>query len=281
MLNQDKKQHPKTSQKKAPPKRAGLGVQNTKDMLRQHGIYLLPNLFTTAGLFWGFYAIVMAMQGNYKWAAIAIFIAGVFDLLDGRVARLINAQSAFGAEYDSLADMVSFGISPALVAYNFSLSSLSSYGWGKFGWLSAFIFVACGGLRLAKFNIQVTPNAENPKRYFHGLPIPMAAFCIASLIWVCAILQLSGMIISLFCAVIIIVLALLMVSTIRYRSFKDIDLSGNVRFVVILAIVIVFIVIALKPAVTLFFISFGYAISGPVLAFIRLRKRAKIKKHSS
>ena len=280
MPKQDIKSHKKTPSSGDSPKKKHIGINHPKQSLRQRGIFLLPNLFTTAALFWGFYAIVMAMHGDYRWGAIAIFIAGIFDTLDGRVARLINAQSAFGAEYDSLADMVSFGIGPALVVYNFALSSFDHYGLGKLGWLSAFIFVACGGLRLAKFNVQVTPNADNPKRYFYGLPIPMAAFCIASSVWAGSIYQLSGLWVSLCYAVLVVLLAMLMVSPIRYRSFKDIDLNGKVKAFIILIIVIVFIIITLAPAYTLLVISFVYACSGPVMALVRLRARAIIKKHT-
>lgn len=279
MVNKDNNEHKKTPAAKGAPKLKGLGVANTKEIIRQRGIYLLPNLFTTAGLFWGFYAIVMGMHGHYALAAIAIFIAGIFDLLDGRVARLINAQSAFGAEYDSLADMVSFGMGPALVVYNFTAASLAAYGWGKMAWLSAFIYVAAGGLRLAKFNIQVTPNADNPKKYFYGLPIPMAAFCIASVVWVGDIYHLSGLFVSLCYSAMMIALALLMVSTIRYRSFKDVDLKGKVRAVFVLFIVLIFMLVALKPAYALLCVVLSYTLSGPIMALYRLHKRTKIKKH--
>ena len=223
------------------------------------GIYLLPNLLTTAGLFSGFYAIVSSMNGHYIHAAVAIFIAMIFDGLDGRVARMTNTQSEFGAEYDSMADMVSFGIAPGLVSYNWALSEL-----GKFGWLAAFVFVAAAALRLARFNTQV---GLADKRYFQGLASPAAAAVIASLVWVGSEYELNGNDYGVFVGLITIVSGLLMVSNFRYNSFKEVDWKGKVNFIVVLLIVLVFVVVAASPAELLLAIFVIYACSGPVTTY--------------
>lgn len=237
-------------------------------MSKNRGIYLLPNLLTTAGLFSGFFAIVSSMNGHFEKAAIAIFVAMIFDGLDGRVARMTNTQSAFGAEYDSMADMVSFGIAPGLVAYNWALSDL-----GKFGWLAAFVFVAAAALRLARFNTQV---GIADKRYFQGLASPAAASVIASTVWVGTEYQINGHDIGAIIGVLTIVTGLLMVSNFRYNSFKDVDWKGQVPFVVILIIVLVFVVIASSPAELLMLVFCLYALSGPVLT-VRSVKKLKLE----
>ncbi|MES2998123.1 MAG: CDP-diacylglycerol--serine O-phosphatidyltransferase [Pseudomonadota bacterium] len=240
---------------------------------RRRGIYLLPNLFTIAGLFAGFYAIVTAMEGYFSNAAIAIFVAMIMDFFDGRVARLTNTQSAFGAELDSLSDMVSFGVAPALVVYSWSLESL-----GKLGWLAAFIFAAAGALRLARFNTQAQIS---DKRYFQGLPIPAAAGILASMVWLSVDSEIPGQIVDRVAAVLAVLTAILMVSNIRYYSFKEIDLKGRVPFVAILLVVLAFVGISLDPPKILFLLFFCYGISGPVLTLLALhRKRALRKKHS-
>ncbi|GHE79715.1 CDP-diacylglycerol--serine O-phosphatidyltransferase [Thalassotalea profundi] len=230
------------------------------------GIYLLPNLLTTAGLFSGFFAVVSSMNGHFANAAIAIFVAMIFDGLDGRVARMTNTQSEFGAEYDSMADMVSFGIAPGLVAYNWALS-----GMGKFGWLAAFVFVAAAALRLARFNTQV---GVADKRYFQGLASPAAAGVIASLVWVGTEYELNGQDFGLVLGVITIVSGLLMVSNFRYNSFKDVDWKGKVNFIVVLLIVLVFVIVAASPAELLSVIFVLYASSGP---FTTIRSVKKLK----
>ena len=232
------------------------------------GIYLLPNLLTTAGIFSGFYAIVASMNGNYEKAAIAIFVAMIFDGLDGRVARMTNTQSEFGAEYDSMADMASFGIAPALVIYNWALSSL-----GKFGWLAAFVFVVAAALRLARFNTQV---GVADKRYFQGLASPAAAAVIASIVWVGSEYEINGHDFAVILAPITIISGLLMVSNFRYNSFKDVDWKGKVNFVVILLIVLVFVVIAASPAELLCAVFLLYACSGPFTT-IRTVKKLKLE----
>ncbi|RUO57902.1 CDP-diacylglycerol--serine O-phosphatidyltransferase [Pseudidiomarina insulisalsae] len=235
---------------------------------KNRGIFLLPNLLTTAGLFSGFFAIVASMNNQFESAAIAVFVAMVFDGLDGRVARMTNTQSDFGAEYDSMADIVSFGMAPALVMYNWALSDL-----GKFGWLAAFIFVAGGALRLARFN---TNLATSDKRYFQGLAIPSAAAIVSGLVWVGSKYEIEPSSISYLAAIITICAGLLMVSNFRYHSFKDVDWRGRVSFVVILAMVLAFVVVATEPSLVLFSIFFIYALSGPILT-VRSVKRLELK----
>lgn len=226
---------------------------------KPRGIYLLPNLLTTAGLFSGFYAVVMSMNGQFENAAIAIFVAMIFDGLDGRVARMTNTQSAFGAEYDSMADMVSFGVAPALVAYNFGLSEL-----GKFGWLAAFIFVAGAALRLARFNTQVGIADKN---YFQGLASPAAAAVISGMVWVSIDYDISGHSYGVIVAIITGLSGLLMVSNFKYNSFKEVDWSGKVPFVALLLIMMVFIIVATAPSLVLFIVFVLYAIAGPINTF--------------
>lgn len=237
---------------------------------KRKGIYLLPNLLTTAGLFSGFFAIIESMQGNFEIAAVAIFVAMVFDGLDGRVARMTNTQSDFGAEYDSMADIVSFGMAPALVAYNWALADM-----GKLGWLAAFIFVAGGALRLARFN---TNLATSDKRFFQGLAIPSAAAVVSGMVWVGSKYGLTPAaeaepgLMSYLVALVTICAGLLMVSNFRYHSFKDVDWRGRVPFVVMLLMVLVFVVVATEPSLVLFSIFFLYALSGPVLTIKNVKK---------
>ncbi len=244
-------------------------MQDQKDIQRARGIYLLPNFFTTAGLFAGFYAIVAAMNGHYHGAAVAIFVAMLMDSLDGRVARLTNTQSAFGAEYDSLADMVSFGIAPALVTFSWSMHNL-----GKLGWLAAFLFAAAGALRLARFNTQVT---KADKRYFQGLSITASAGVVAGLVWAAHQSGIEGANIALLVAITLITLAGLMVSNIRYHSFKQVDLKGKVPFVALLILVLIFVLIALDPPHILFIIFAGYALSGPFFTLWNLKRARRLR----
>lgn len=239
---------------------------------RRRGIYLLPNLFTTGCLFAGFYAIVAAMTDRFEPAAIAIFIAMIMDGLDGRVARLTNTQSAFGAEYDSLADMISFGLAPALVMFVWALSDL-----GKLGWLAAFVYTAGTALRLARFNTQV---GRADKRYFQGLASPAAAAVMAGLVWVGAGYGLEGRVIAIVALVVTVFMGLLMVSNVRYRSFKDLDLKGRVPFVALLVIVLVFVLVSIDPPQVLLGIFALYAISGPIVTLVTLRRRRLERKAS-
>jgi CDP-diacylglycerol---serine O-phosphatidyltransferase len=226
---------------------------------KRRGIYLLPNLLTTAGLFSGFFAIVSSMNGRFEAAAIAIFVAMVFDGLDGRVARMTNTQSAFGAEYDSMADMVSFGMAPALIAYNWGLTDL-----GKVGWLAAFIYVSGAALRLARFNTQL---GTADKRYFQGLASPAAAALVAGLVWVGVEYDVKGSDVGIIVAFLTGLAGLLMVSNFKYNSFKELNLHGKVPFVALLIILLIFVVVATEPALVLF-ISFAlYALAGPINTF--------------
>ncbi|MCS6101704.1 CDP-diacylglycerol--serine O-phosphatidyltransferase [Shewanella baltica] len=240
-------------------------MQNSSNQtVKNKGIYLLPNLFTTAGLFSGFYAVIASMNANFEAAAIAIFIAMICDGLDGRVARLTNTQSDFGAEYDSMADMVSFGMAPALLAYNWALADL-----GKIGWLAAFIYCAGAALRLARFNTQV---GVADKRYFQGLASPAAAAVIAGSIWLGNQYSLDGRNISWIAALVTAATGLLMVSNFRYHSFKEIDWRGKVNFIVILLVVGVFVVVSVQPALILCVGFYLYAISGPIITIRTVRK---------
>ena len=238
--------------------------------IRTCGIYLLPNLFTVGTMFAGFYAIIAAMKGRYEAAAIAIFVAFIMDGLDGQIARLLHVQSEFGAQLDSLSDMVGFGISPALVIYSWSLAIM-----GKIGWLAAFIYVACTALRLARFNVQIK---KVDKSYFQGLPTPPVAALVASIVWVCSIYNVTGESIAFPMTIVIILLGLLKVSTIRYRSFKDINLRNRVPFVIILSIVFILALIAFDPPDILLILSFLYVIFGPIETLWSLNRRRQKKK---
>ena len=231
------------------------------------GIYLLPNLLTTASLFAAFYSIVASLEAQYEVAVIAIFIGMVAEGLDGRIARMTNTQSAFGAEYDSLSDMVTFGVAPALLLYSWSLQQL-----GKFGWLVAFIYTAAVALRLARFNTQVE-TAD--KRYFQGLACPPAAAIVASFAWVCYQNHWSHVFISVVTAVLAIVTAVLMVSNVRYYSFKELDFKGKVPFLHVLLIVILFVAVAANPSVVLFIGFMLYALSGPLQTLVALQRVRK------
>lgn len=241
------------------------------DVKRHRGIYLLPNLFTTAALFAGFYAIVAAMHGHFASAAIAVFVAMVMDGLDGRVARLTHTESAFGAQYDSLSDMVSFGLAPALVMYEWGLAGMAELGRvpGQLGWLAAFAYAACAALRLARFNTQI---GRTDKRYFLGLPSPSAAAILVGLVWVGQDMGFAGEDLQWLALIVTLGAAALMVSPIRYHSFKQFDLRGRVPFVAVLAVVAVFVFASLDPPKILFAGFFIYGLSGPVLALLRRRR---------
>jgi CDP-diacylglycerol---serine O-phosphatidyltransferase len=238
---------------------------------RRRGIYLLPNLFTTAALFAGFYSIVAAMNEHFEPAAIAIFVAMVLDGMDGRIARLTNTQSDFGMQYDSLSDMVSFGLAPALIMYQWALS-----GMGQLGWLAAFVYTASAALRLARFNTQAT---SIDKRFFQGLPSPAAAAVLAGMIWFGSTYGLTdGTSVLVFCFPITILVGILMVSNIRYHSFKQFDLKGRVPFMAVLIVVPVFVLIAIEPSLVLFLLATFYAVSGPILTLFLIRKHREARK---
>ncbi len=236
--------------------------------LRRRGIYLLPNLFTTAALFCGFFAIVQAMKGGFEAAAVAIFVAMVLDGLDGRVARMTRTQSAFGAEYDSLSDMVSFGAAPALVIYEWALRDL-----GRLGWIAAFIYCAGAALRLARFN---TTLEVTDKRYFQGLPSPAAAALVAGLVWVMIETGFSGSDVRWFACLLTVFAGLTMISNIRYYSFKDVNLKKSVPFFVIAGIALGFALVAYSPEIALFGFFVLYGLSGYVLAVVGIFKRRSV-----
>ena len=238
---------------------------NRKPMdLRRRGIYLLPNLFTTAALFAGFYAIVQAMNMRFEHAAVAIFIAMVLDGLDGRVARLTHTQSEFGAQYDSLSDMVSFGVAPSLLMYEWALKDM-----GKLGWFAAFIYCVGAALRLARFN---TNNEVVDKRYFQGLPSPAAAALAAGFVWVASDRAFTGQELQWVAAVLTVFAGLSMVSNLRFYSFKDFNLRKSVPFIAIFLLAMFFVLISSYPAGVLFLLFMGYALSGYVLWLFSLRK---------
>lgn len=232
---------------------------------RRRGVYLLPNLFTTGALFAGFYAIIAGMQGRFEAAAIAIVVAGFLDGLDGRVARLTNTQSKFGEQYDSMSDLVSFGVAPALVVFNWAL-----FSFGKIGWSAAFIFVACAALRLARFNAMID-TAD--KQYFTGLASPAAAGLMASLVWFSYEMGWHGAAmpgaLEIAALLITTTVGLLMIVNVPYYSFKGIDLSGRVPFVIMIGVVLVIALIMQDPPLMLLLIGVTYALSGPVWAIYK------------
>jgi CDP-diacylglycerol--serine O-phosphatidyltransferase len=229
--------------------------------VRHRGVYLLPNLFTTGALFCGFYAVISGMDGNFGHAAVAIFIAMLLDGMDGRVARMTNTQSAFGEQYDSLADMVSFGVAPALVMFSWVLHDL-----GRWGWAAAFIYTACAALRLARFNTQI---GVVDKKYFIGLASPMAAAIIAAVVLTLSSYQPESVWVKSGLAIITVFAGLLMVSNFRYTSFKSVDFRGRVPFGVMLLIVMVFAMLIVYREEGLLVISVVYGLSAPVIWVLR------------
>jgi CDP-diacylglycerol--serine O-phosphatidyltransferase len=243
------------------------GSYDRRESLKR-GVYLLPNLVTTGSLFAGFYGIVATMNGNYYLAAWFILISAVFDALDGKVARLTGTTSRFGVEYDSLADLVAFGVAPGLLMYSWALKPF-----GKFGWLAAFLYVVCGALRLARFNVQV--NTVESRR-FVGLPIPSAAGMVASCVLLFYHLGGSGTIKKVSVVVLIYILAYLMVSNHSYNSFKDPELVKRQPFGFLVLAIILIIVIVAQPEIMLFSIASVYAVSGPINTVLKyVRKKPK------
>lgn len=240
------------------------------------GIYLLPNLVTTAALFSGFYAIVAAMNDKFEVAAIAIFVAMILDGLDGRVARLTNTQSEFGEQYDSLSDLVSFGLAPALVMYQWALADMRdiSLTWGRVGWMAAFIYVACAALRLARFNVQIEVVDKNN---FIGLPSPSAAGIVAGMVWMLNDYGVTGDSVHLLALVLIIGAGLLMVSNVKYSSFKGFDFKSKVPHLTILVVALIFSLIAIEPGTVLFLVFLTYILSG-VFNCLPFRKKACVSK---
>lgn len=241
--------------------------------LRRQGIYLLPNLFTLAALFAGFYAVVQAMNNRFEHAAVAIFVAMILDGLDGRVARMTHTQSEFGAEFDSLSDMVSFGVAPSLVAYVWALKDF-----GKLGWIVAFIYCAGAALRLARFNTNV---GTVDKRWFQGLPSPAAASLVAGLVWIsieyAEDLQFFAPALHWIALITTLFAGLSMVSNVRFWSFKEFHVRRTVPFIALFAIVFVISLLAAKPALVLFGFFVCYGLSGYVYWVYQLSKRSKQK----
>ncbi len=236
----------------------------------EKGIYLLPNLMTTAALFAGFYAVIAGIQGEFEQGAIAILVAMVLDGLDGRVARMTNSCSAFGAEYDSLSDMISFGLAPALLMYQWML-----HDFNKLGWLIAFVYTVAAALRLARFNTQV---GVADKRYFQGLPSPAAAGVLASLIWVVESASIESGLLPMVALVLTLFTGVMMVSNVRFSSFKEINLKGKVPFMTLLLVVLIFVIIILEPAVILFLIFLVYTVSGPIVTLVTLKKTRALRR---
>ncbi len=245
---------------------------------RSKGIYLLPNLFTTGALFSGYYAIVAAVNGRFETAAVAVFIAGLLDGLDGRIARMTNTQSEFGVQYDSLADLISFGLAPSLVVYLWSLASMKEMGEmaGKLGWLAAFLYATCAALRLARFNTQV---GTVDKRYFQGLASPAAAGTLMSWVWFGESMGYAGSTMWWFTFPLTVVVALMMVSNFRYFSFKSWPVREKIPFWWLLPLVLIFVLLASNPPLVLLMVTLTYLVSGPVGTFLgrhRRRRRAAV-----
>lgn len=232
-------------------------------------VHFLPNLFTTANLFCGFYSIIASLQDYYLRSAIAILIAGIFDILDGRIARLTQGHSKFGVEYDSLADLISFGLAPAMLIYLWSIESF-----GRMGWLACFVFMACGALRLARFNTRST-SAE--KRYFEGLPIPMAAYAVVTTTLLFHELMLDENR-SYFNLILTVVLGALMVSNIKYRSFKDLDLKNRGSFRILVLFVFLMMIVAYNPGIMMFVVMMSYLASGPIFCLLSYKKAPSQRK---
>lgn len=269
MSQQDNDLHKQDAQDHEGPLPFGEFVEEVSEggqKVRHRGVYLLPNLFTTGALFSGFYAVVNAMHGNFLQAAVAIFIAMLLDGMDGRVARLTNTQSAFGEQYDSLADMVSFGVAPALVVFSWALHDL-----GRWGWAAAFIYTACAALRLARFNTQI---GVVDKKYFIGLASPAAAAIIASTVWVWWDEKPEG-IWSVAVALLTAFAGLLMVSNFRYTSFKSLNFRGRVPFVVLLLVVLAFALLFIYQQLGLLVIVVVYGLSAPVMGLYGKLKSKK------
>lgn len=243
----------------------------------RRGIYLLPNLFTTSALFAGFFAVIAALEGDFDKAAIATLAAMVFDSLDGRIARMTHTQSQFGAEYDSLADVVSFGVGPAMVAYLWSLKFAPGNGMGQLGWIVAFVYTACAALRLARFNVQL---GNTDKRFFQGLASPAAAGLVVTYVWVAHDLGVSGGSMVAASVLITAISGLLMVSNFAYYSFKDIGDHRQLPFVATLILVLLYAMASLDPPKVLFGGFAIYALSGLALSlWTRVRRLKRQRNH--
>ena len=241
---------------------------------RRRAIYLLPNLFTTSALFAGFFAIIAAMDGHFSRAAIAIFIAMILDTLDGRVARLTNTSSEFGAQYDSLSDAIAFGVAPGLIVYEWSLQSLGGTGFGQLGLVASFLYAACTVLRLARFNVQL---AIADKRFFQGLPCPSAAAIVVGMVWVADDLGYAGSELPALAFVVTIAAALVMVSNFAYYSFKDIGTHKRLSFMALIAMVLIIAFTAIDPPKFVYVAFVAYAFSGPAFSLWRKMRKREVR----
>ena len=237
--------------------------------VKRRGIFLLPNLFTTASLFSGFFAIIASIESNFILAGMAIFAAQIFDGLDGRVARLTNAESPFGAQYDSLCDVISFGIAPAVMVFLWGFEEL-----GRIGWVISFLYLAATALRLARFNVEIESSDD---KYFSGLPSPVAAALVVYFIWTLSASGIQNELVSFPLAILTATLTgtvtLLMIVNIPYYSFKEIDMKKRVPFFSMLFVVFVFALISIDPPIVLATCAFTYILSGPTIWIIKLLKK--------
>jgi len=239
-------------------------MKRVKKERSRRGIYVLPNIFTSLNLFCGFYAVIASIDEKFVAASIAIIIGVIFDIMDGKIARATNTTSKFGTEYDSLADLVSFGLAPGIMIYLWALRPL-----GRIGWLAAFLFMACGALRLARYNSQVGIVSSDQ---FVGLPIPSGAGMLATTVLFCHKFGMAGKINPIFIMILIYILSFLMVSTIKYNSFKKPELFRKMNFNVLVALILILIFIAAQPSVALFVLGLAYVISGPLITFRNHRR---------
>jgi CDP-diacylglycerol--serine O-phosphatidyltransferase len=244
-------------------------TNRSKKQRSRRGIYILPNIFTSLNLFCGFYAVISSIDGKFIAASIAIIIGVLFDIMDGKIARATNTTSKFGIEYDSLSDLISFGLAPGIMIYLWALRPL-----GRIGWLGAFLFMVCGALRLARFNSQVGHVSSD---HFIGLPIPAGAGMAATTVLFFHKFGLAGKIHPIFILVLLYVLSFLMVSTIKYDSFKKPEVFRKMNFNVLVAIILILIFIAAQPSIALFLLGLTYVSSGP---FNTLRNQRRINRRA-
>ena len=248
------------------------GIANAR---RRRGIYLLPNLFTTCALFCGYYAVIAAMDQRYMHAALAILVATVMDMLDGRVARLTGTQSEFGHQYDSLTDLISFGVAPAVLLYQWSLHSL-----GKFGWVISFLYAATAALRLARYNVQTSTGSVLERRFFQGLASTAAGGMVAAYVWMMVDYGISGdmsVAVRLGTSLLTLAAAGLMVSNLRYHSLKGVDFRERIRLLTILSLLCGLLLISIEPATLLFVLFFGYLLAGPFYTLLQVRRRLHLR----
>lgn len=253
-------------------------AQRTTGLQKPRAIYLLPNLLTTGTLFAGFYGIVAAIDGNYTPACISVFIAALLDGLDGRLARLTHTESEFGKQYDSLADLVAFGMAPAIIVYQWGLKTLADYGWawGKLGWLAAFVYAVATALRLARFNVGAR---SIDRRFFEGLPSPSAAGLVSSMVWVAVQHDVDGLPALALSTAITVGAGVLMVSRLAYYSFKELGPRGRISFAYVLVIPLIFVLISLNPPIVCFALAVLYALSGVTVAIWRRQRRVTGRTH--